>query len=472
MRLHGSDNVLYPTLLPFISDVADAVKARLARPSAPSPVIQQTAPPSDEESAPAGFVTPQAISNMHTTVSLRIDDSTLVLSCEFEARVKAELEWRSGGFMFMMTPGTRQVSAIANVNEVTIKLAHIHAVGDSSDALRATLKGVTISLHLQNPTAIESESGMKERRTMSLVVNVPGILAKVNTRQLQDALIFKRVWIDRLEAMQPDAVEAPMRSRAKSSPPPQSSSAALIDYLVAVQIDAIDLAASLGSQAGEVKARFAHLVSRYHKVPLEVTTASLSFQSVGLTSQGLVGSIIELGTSGFETSVHDQDGRGSRSKGVLSIQIHLGTLLTKIDLKSRRQFLAEIEPINIAVTDDWSNAVSAALHLVFDVRLQGIRTIATAESVAELIQVAAKIERALEDIAANANEGMNTTHSVVPPGARRRAVNVVAERMSTAKGAAAILGIKSPRAPRISGSLHLDLKRVCIGVFARSFTCV
>jgi hypothetical protein len=464
-RLHASNNTLYPSLLPFISELADAITLRMQRPSASSPILASSVAPNDD-SAPAGFVTPQAISNWHTTVSLRIDKSSLTLSCAPEVQVRAALEWETGGFVFMQTPGSREVSCIARVNKVGISLAHFFASGANPKALRATLLGVNMSIILKTPAAVDmAQVGTRERRTMSIVVNVPGVAGEIGRNQLADALAFKQVWLDRLEALQPAPATVAARVKPKVSPTTPQPSSTLIDTLVAVRIDAVDLACDL-ENSGRITLAVKALLGRYKNEPLVEKNAHVSVEGIKLVSRGAVAGEVEFDASSFETTVVDQSAIREPTS-LLSIYIRLGALRSKVDYENHRQILANIDPILITVTDDWREVDARGLQLAFSVKLGGIHFIAAAASVPNFIGVLGRCERYY-----HAEQDKAKKTILAPASTRRPAVSIVAEHMGRRGGADEISGSDRLGSPRITASLHMDFGKLCVAVFNGSFGCV
>lgn len=131
--IHPSRNTLYPTLLPFLSDISDAVKDRLQRqlPLATRPSTPASRANDDFESLNT-VVVPEADQNasssalrkLRISFSLRIDKSRLEMSCLQAAQVSAILNWQSGGLVVTVEPGNRKAQVAVRVDEVGFDLKH------------------------------------------------------------------------------------------------------------------------------------------------------------------------------------------------------------------------------------------------------------------------------------------------------------------------------------------------------------
>jgi hypothetical protein len=131
--IHPSRNTLYPTLLPFLSDLSDAVKDRLQRQSS---ALTRPATPASQRDADGVSLTSAAIAEVDDTspisalrklrisFSLRIDKSRLEISCLQAAQVSAILNWQSGGLVVTVEPGSRKAQVAVRVDEVNFDLKH------------------------------------------------------------------------------------------------------------------------------------------------------------------------------------------------------------------------------------------------------------------------------------------------------------------------------------------------------------
>lgn len=138
--IHSSRNILRPTLLPFLSEVSDAIKRHMQKQN-DQPMARESDSPhakdatSDSEQLPgSGNVynvpkspaagNPSDLRNLCISISLRIDKSSLQLNCGKVAPVSAGLDWQSGSLMIILQPGLRSLHASLRVDEVGFDVRH------------------------------------------------------------------------------------------------------------------------------------------------------------------------------------------------------------------------------------------------------------------------------------------------------------------------------------------------------------
>ena len=131
VTVHSSRNTLHPTLLPILSAVSEAIKARLHRPLPSPELLKVNVAHSTKvfEDAMASQETsfgyqPSALRNLRITFSLQIDRSRLEISCLQAAQVSAILNWQSGGIIVALQPGIRMCEVAIRVEEVGFELRH------------------------------------------------------------------------------------------------------------------------------------------------------------------------------------------------------------------------------------------------------------------------------------------------------------------------------------------------------------
>lgn len=138
--IHSSRNILRPTLLPFLSEISEAIKVRmqkqdvheqhqedgngddsLAKQSDLDHTQIETTSVAQESVTQSGF---SDLRNLSISVSLRIDKSSLQLNCGKIAPVSAGLDWQSGGLMVILQPGSRSLHVSLRVDEVGFDVRH------------------------------------------------------------------------------------------------------------------------------------------------------------------------------------------------------------------------------------------------------------------------------------------------------------------------------------------------------------
>ena len=129
--IHASSNTLYPTLLPIMEELAFALRDRIrVRPSVKateSAATKDTMPMTPISSQIAAGQQDREDSGLHRlllTLSLRIEESQLALSCDPLQPTKANLDWKSGGLLLRIYPDTRRMQAALSVDKIAFTINH------------------------------------------------------------------------------------------------------------------------------------------------------------------------------------------------------------------------------------------------------------------------------------------------------------------------------------------------------------
>lgn len=138
--IHSSRNILRPTLLPFLSEVSEAIKGHMQRQDTQlaskedeSPEQKIADPGTEQLPGRTGMAGVQKsetepklsdLRNLCLSISLRIDKSSLQLNCGKVAPVSAGLDWQSGCLMVVLQPGLRSLHASLRIDEVGFDVRH------------------------------------------------------------------------------------------------------------------------------------------------------------------------------------------------------------------------------------------------------------------------------------------------------------------------------------------------------------
>lgn len=248
--IHSSQNTLRPSLLPFLTEVISHVETRMKKAStqdsrrmfnASSPAVSPALLSRQLEGPPTQVT--DSVSSMQISLSLRIDQSKLELTCQPDVNVIAGLHWDSGGFVVNISPGAHRVTFSGTVGGLTVGLKH------------GFLSEDCVSLHARN-LAFTMDFAKARGATVSSVSVVcdTEFSGGVRFSRLQDILCFKAVWLDRIPVLnvQP-ATPAGLSSRstshltaASSTAPKQELTTALLVRLRKVSLD-VDLGQAISS---------------------------------------------------------------------------------------------------------------------------------------------------------------------------------------------------------------------------------
>lgn len=185
--VHSSQNTLLPTtLLPFMAEFNSVIERRMRTSSS-----WQAAEVDVFDDTPTDNTDPTFASNMNMQISLslRIDQSKLELTCQPDVNVVAGVNWESGGFVVNLEPGARKVAFTGVVGGLTISLRHGFLSEDCATLQARNLAFTTVFTKGGQPGHPET--------IVSLVVDTM-FSGAVRLSRLQDLLCFKAVWLDRI----------------------------------------------------------------------------------------------------------------------------------------------------------------------------------------------------------------------------------------------------------------------------------
>ena len=329
--IHSSQNTLRPTLLPFLTEVIDHIEARMKKTSLQDmhriPGLSSPATPLKQlDHAP---VPVESVSSMQISLSLRIDQSRLELTCQPDVNVIAGLHWDSGGFVVNISPGAHRVTFSGNVGGLTVGLKHGFL---SEDCVNLLARNLTFFVNFAKARGATVSS-------VSVVCDTE-FSGSVRFSRLQDVLCFKAVWLDRIPVLNvPPATPAAMASRTPSQLTTSSSAShkqelttALLLRLRKVSLD-IDLGQSITSAQLNV-----HDVVLRTKVAEAASEVSLSVNRLYARATGNLSGRVTAPDFLFQTiRKKERDAFRSSKSNMLDLQMTSGPL--DIELESEYQRL-------------------------------------------------------------------------------------------------------------------------------------
>ncbi|GAA6038491.1 hypothetical protein JCM8097_004593 [Rhodosporidiobolus ruineniae] len=468
--IHKSNNTLYPTLLPFISAVARQVKERALQQPTPAPLSSADDRARSPETAVTAAATPPpapTFGRLQLSISLRIDQSRLEISCLPSAEVTARLTWESGGFLLNTSPGAKGVDFALSVDGVAAGLRHSFS---PEDCLLAEAKGLAASVSF---SAVDDSAGTSDR-VLSVVVNLPDVAGEMNFRHLQDWLCLKAVWLDRIDLGPPDTPSPPSEAlarRPKESPLAVTAPSRLTT-IVRAEISTVRFMSDLGPAIGRVTLVAQHLAARLRWVPSDSREFSLGVEGIEVSGQGRAGGGLQVGRIWFATRLRDDQrvfnvDRAEDPQDLLHIELKLGKVDAAIEYEFHRILVLAADPIEVAVTDDWSQARSenSELTLGFRVKMGEFNVIGTTATVPTLVGVANRVQALIDEKAAAA-ENVLIAAGMQPRRAAAAKVESAISVVASSFGHSGTSASTNPECPvRIVNRLQIELDRIRLAVF-------
>jgi hypothetical protein len=471
--VHSSDNVLYPTILPTLIDIATEFKCRMNR--------STTVPPPGVPLPATGLgvvPTPQAMAGFKLDIGLRINRSRLEISCLPITPVSASLSWQSGGFLLSLSPRQRGLTFVARVDDVGVDLRHTFS---PEKCLGGNAKGLIVNVSVSK---LEREEGVAAANFLSVMVEVLDVAGEINLRQIQDWLCLKMVWLDGIEKLQPmtggsqqtpvhvsDSDSISHQSRMSTTSDASADHKAVLITAILVQVQRVAFSCNFGHSIGTTNATLSTFVGRLRLVPTELRSALFSFQGFEASSTGRLAGNIHLGPTVFQTTLRHRQRVGPPQKRVLDLEIRLGELMASLEFDYRKLLFADSDPILITIEDDWSGVSDASallpqLVLAFSVKLGSLSVIMTTQTVPTLVKLTVDVEKLVDERRWKARNALSASPLLTSTTDRHRdTVSEVATKLA---------GKRNPSGPkvRINGRLHLEADRLRLVVFPRHFTDV
>ncbi|KAM0790005.1 hypothetical protein ACM66B_005335 [Microbotryomycetes sp. NB124-2] len=477
-KIHASNNTLRPSLLPFVSDVAGQLKRRALQPSSATAPPSPTMTPLDEAALPSRVSVhghsvstnpPAALQRLRVSVSLKVDQSRLEISCLPAAEVTARLTWESGGFLLVLTPDVKTAEFSMRVDGVAAGLRHSFS---PEDCLLAEAKGMSASVTFQGAIDPFAEA----QGQLSAVIDVPDLSAEMNFRHLQDWLCLKAVWLDRMDL----ALDVPKRdesTKAKTPAEPASTRTATSNVLTVVQarIAKFRFLCDVGQAIGRFNFVANTVTSRLRWVPGESREFTTGIKQLELGGQGRAGGSLSVDGVMFSTRLRDSPNAEHVSgSDLLQIQIGVGKIVAALEYEFHKLLVVDADPIAIVVSDDWSSATGEEpkLLLAFDVKMGSFNIITTTSTIPTMIGLSKRVQALMEEKATLADQTLASAGLPPRPAAVKKKENVVAAVASKLAHEDENNGLSAVDAEcrvRILNRLKIELARIRFAIFPDHF---
>lgn len=302
IKVDASSNVLYPSVVPLISEIASTIKEVVSEGDGlerPSPIRPPQKPKLSEEDSILTADPSAMLGRTRLNLGIRICRQEFGLSCQPIARVAATARFED---------------IYLTINTVrSVEHGNFFAVSGSFTKLQASVQHVysrestgsfeveSIFLSLLNSKHVSGISGV------SAILKVSPVKVLINAKQLQDFLLFREIWVP------PDAPESTEPFR----PPPlkaQSSSILVQRYQevavtgafpwnATVSIDALDVQLDLGPSIGKPSFNISNFWMSSKKTSDWEQNLCVGFDKIGVDSTGRMSGFVSLQGFKIRTSI-------------------------------------------------------------------------------------------------------------------------------------------------------------------------
>lgn len=400
LRVDGSSNTLFPTVVPILIDISDSVKELVREKDEESPDTEKSP---QIPSKPAAKVLEE--DNLITA-----DPSTIL----GRTRLNLGLRICKQEFSLSCQPIAR-VAAIAKVEDIYVTVnsvksqehGHFFAASAAFEKLEATVQHVysrestfgfdvdSVILSLMNSKHLSGTSGI----SAILKINPMGL--QINARQLQDFLLFREIWV-------------PPEIRGTSKPPTASASVEPHEYLmqryqqvtaatafpwnanVSIADIAVDL--DLGQAIGKTSLHIHNLWASSKKSTDWEQNLCIGVEKVSVESAGRTSGFVELAGVKVRTSISwPSQAMGIRQTPLVQASLGFQQLRVKAGFDYQAFMIADISNFNFLMYNVRQQEQGSRDRLVAILDGDKAHVFCTATSAAQGLALYQAIERLVQE---------------------------------------------------------------------------
>ncbi|KAF8577934.1 hypothetical protein K439DRAFT_1363574, partial [Ramaria rubella] len=413
-QVHTTINRIKPSIFPFLIGFTERVEDRLRhsdrQPQASNLTISSGVSDMSSKSNKEGkeFLAPGVLHGIQVSFSLRIDSSRLELDCGHDLGVVAALHWESGGFLVTLSPRARIVHFTGTVTGLQVDLRHLKHQAGTVQTAHIDARNLAFSVSYSQTGNIEGVPA----HSVSVVVDTE-FGAALRFDRLQDILIFKAIFIDRLPGSVPQpSVKSPLAADNHSTNIPGFIT------LVLIRARHIKLLIDLGHNVAATMVDLETLVLRSRFTgPVTDISLTIAQTNIDLVEDRPLAGHMRLPNFSFAT-VRRSDVRlgmkDSMSK-MLDVSIASGTLDIVLQSEKRTLLQYHAKPFDIHIGDDWTAIdwdlppEERTLRLDFSVAGVDILAVANLQSVPRIITLLAKLRSDLTEQRTDAMSALATS---------------------------------------------------------------
>jgi hypothetical protein len=470
LKIDGSSNTLYPTVVPLLIDISESVKE----------VVREK----DEKSPDTDTASPQA----STSVAKLVEDDSLITAdpSTILGRTRLNLGLRicKQEFSLSCQPIAR-VAAIAKLEDIYVTVnsvksqehGHFFAVSAAFQKLQAKVQHVysrestfgfdvdSVVLSMMNSKHLSGTSGI------SAILKFNPIGLQINARQLQDFLLFREIWL-------------PPEIRQQSKPSTGNVSQGQQDYLIQrykqvtaatafpwnanVAIADVSVELDLGQAIGKTSLHIHNLWASSRKSTDWEQNMCIGVEKVGLESTGRTSGFVELQGVKVRTSISwPSQALGIRQTPLVQASLGFNQLRVKAGFDYQAFLIADIANFNFLMYNVREQVKGGSDRLVAVLDGDKVRVCCTATSAAQGLALWQAIERLIQDN----QEAYTRSLKDIEKFLRRKSSTSAPFGRSASEST--IIAKPADNNFKIPVSLHTDvvvtLRSISLGVFPSTF---
>ncbi|WPK25914.1 hypothetical protein PUMCH_003250 [Australozyma saopauloensis] len=283
LLISQSDNTLYPSCVPVMSDFAKTFKSLFQSPQTDraSSVVEVKSVPQKDETGLKDFQKMLVDFDFH--IGVRIDPQKVSLSCEPIAKVAAVVEFEGASIAVSSGVSLDTINAICKANSISASLQHIYS-DDRSGIIEVRDILFSNVLSLKHP--VENISS----------IDISGIHGYVKMKQYQDVDLFSDIWfpssnLDENSDLAPRKAPQLAHNAAKSK---RSETITTIIVQLDFIISEVSIEVDFGSALGVVKLGIDRAWAISQKSSAWHYALNLGLQTLSLDVSGRLGGYLRL----------------------------------------------------------------------------------------------------------------------------------------------------------------------------------
>jgi len=401
LRIDGSNNTLYPTVVPIIIEISESIKEVVREKDEDSPISVGSKSQADPKPAAAkvleedNLITadPSAIlGRTRLNLGIRICKQEFSLSCQPIARV----------------------AAIAKLEDIYITInsvksqehGHFFAASAAFEKFEATVQHVysrestfgfnvdSIVLSMMNSKHLSGTSGI------SAILKINPMALQINARQLQDFLLFREIWIppEVRRASKPVPENANHEQEYLMQRYQQVTAATAFPWNANVAIADVSIDLDLGQTIGKTSLRIRNLWATSKKGIDWEQNLCIGIEKVGLESTGRTSGFVDLNGVKVRTSISwPSQEMGIRQTPLIQASIGFQELQVKAGFDYQAFLIADVANFDFLMYNVRQQDQGSRDRLVAILDGDKVHVLCTATSASQGLALWQAIERLVQE---------------------------------------------------------------------------
>ncbi|CAG8472716.1 9921_t:CDS:10 [Diversispora eburnea] len=375
--IHPSSNRLFPSLVPFFKDIMDGLKIGIQKSSDKKAI-------SVKESA----------RGMNITCYLRLSRTTFELSCLPTSKVFCSLNWEEGNFLVSSNSaeGTQCLTCVGKIRGASGNIRHAFS---PEDCLKAETKDISFNAILMSRrTEIISDD------SISIIVELPQIMADLNIRHLQDLLMLKTIWLEQQlfrtineEYINIDSRSSPFQFTTQDEVKPYS-------FYLLVKLKQLNLSSDLGQAVGKVRFKTKDIQVRTKNVPGIVKKLTASTDILDIKCEGRLMGYASMTGLTFSTFLRTLPRTVSDGPTcVTNLLFKTERIQSSLEYEYQKILILEMDPMEFRLTDNWKivSLEKASVLVHADISIRQIQAIAVIKTIPIFLHMGNKLLALIEE---------------------------------------------------------------------------